>query len=103
MHFGMRILLLERRMIDLQNSFSEKQLRKARFEVDLAAFLIAFHPKVIETRRTEVILHASNCILVKNGHPHYRNLDTQETGDALDCLQRYLGYSFADAVRALTK
>ena len=89
-------------MIDLQNCFPENQIRKARIDVDLAAFLIAFHPEITEARRTTVILHASNRLLVKNGHPNYRNLDTQETGDALDCLQRYLGYSFEDALQALT-
>lgn len=46
-------------------------------------------------------LKSNHSISIAPGYMGYRDFATDETGDAIDFLTRYLGYSFQDAVEAL--
>ena len=79
-------------------------IRKAR-KADLTEWMERNHPEAVMTKHGSVVLTAgdtSGHVLSKRGYSGYINFHTGERGNSIDYLMRYLGYTFTDAVRALT-
>lgn len=76
-------------------------IRIAR-RTDLAKYLVTHHPDAVKVTGQCVYLREHDSIYTKFGFCGYTRFSSDETGNSIDFLQRYLGYSFQDAVTALT-
>lgn len=79
----------------------EDQIRRAR-RTDLADFLVANHPGEVTITGRCVHLKEYDSVYTRFGYCGYTRFSSMETGNSIDCLVRYLHYSFRDAVNALT-
>ena len=82
-------------MTDFQES-----IRIAR-RTDLADYLVTNHPTEVVVTGHSVYLKAHSSIYTKFGYCGYTRFSSMETGNSIDCLVRYLNYSFRDAVNEL--
>ena len=82
-------------MTDFQES-----IRIAR-RTDLANYLVTNHPTEVVVTGHSVYLKAHSSIYTKFGYCGYTRFSSMETGNSIDCLVRYLNYSFRDAVNEL--
>ena len=79
-------------------------IQKAR-KADLSEWMERYHPEAVTTKHGSVVLTAgdtSGHVLSRHGFSGYINFHTGERGNSIDYLMRYLGYTFTDAVKALT-
>lgn len=81
---------------------SREQIQAAR-RVNLYDFLQAVHPGDIKQEGNSVRLRCNHSVSIRRGYAGYKDFSTGETGNGVDCLVRYLGYSFQDAVTALCR
>ncbi len=79
----------------------QELIRMAR-RTDLASFLVTHHPDAVKVTGQCVYLREHDSIYTKFGFCGYTRFSSDETGNSIDFLERYLGYSFKDAVTALT-
>ncbi len=79
----------------------QELIRTAR-RTDLARFLVSHHPDAVKVTGQCVYLREHDSIYTKFGFCGYTRFSSDETGNSIDFLERYLGYSFKDAVMALT-
>ena len=79
---------------------SRDRITAAR-RADLYAFLRTKHPdRFVKTPRN-LFLKENQSLVIHNGFSSYKDYATNETGNSIDFLTGYLGYSFQDAVIAL--
>lgn len=80
--------------------FSQEQLKTAR-KADLYDFLLRYHSSQhrIEGRSIHPINNHS--LSIKRGQTGYKDFNGEETGNSVDYLVRYMGYSLDEAVFAL--
>ena len=69
---------------------------------DLAAWLLEHHSCDVLYKYGSVLLRKDNHVSVKPGYHGYTDFRTEETGNNIDYLMNFLGYSYPDAVHALT-
>lgn len=74
-----------------------KAARRAR----LYDFLLSRHPGDVEREGDSLRLRCNHSVSVRRGYSGYKDFATGETGNAIECLTRYLDYEFPDAVAAL--
>ena len=80
---------------------NKDQIQQAR-RADLYGFLLAYHADCVVREGKYIRLRNHHSIVVKPGYSGYiRFSDRDETGNPIDLLVKYLGYSFTMAVRAL--
>ncbi len=79
----------------------QELIRTAR-RTDLAKFLVTHHPDAVKVTGQCVYLREHDSIYTRFGFCGYTRFSSDETGNSIDFLERYLGYSFRDAVMALT-
>ena len=80
----------------------DQELIRIARRTDLAKFLVAHHPDAVKVTGQCVYLREHDSIYTKFGFCGYTRFSSDETGNSIDFLRRYLGYSFQDAVTALT-
>ena len=69
--------------------------------VDLSLWLLEHHPDDVALQYGSVLLLADTHISVKVGYHGYINFQTGATGNNVDYLMNFLGYSYPEAVLAL--
>lgn len=69
--------------------------------VDLSLWLLEHHPDDVALQYGSVLLLADTHISVKVGYHGYINFQTGATGNNVDYLMYFLGYTFPEAVLAL--
>lgn len=69
--------------------------------VDLAAWLLEHHPDLVTYKYGSVLLLADDHVSVKDGYNGFMNFRTGETGNNIDYLMSFLGYTYPAAVIAL--
>ena len=77
-----------------------KVIQAAR-RTDLGQFLVSRHPDSVVVTGNCIHLKAHDSLHTKFGFSGYTRFSSNETGNAIDFLTRYLDYSFTDAVNAL--
>lgn len=82
--------------------FVSKARQAAARSADLYDFLIRNHPDAVKVEGNSLVLRADHHISLKRGYCGYMDWKTGKTGSSVDYLMSYLGYSFQDAVIALT-
>ena len=70
---------------------------------DISLFLKDNHPSEIKTEGSCMCLIAYPYVYTKNGYCGFVDYHTNKTGNSIDLLKTYLGYSFQDAVVKLSK
>ena len=80
---------------------SREQIAKAR-RADLFAFLRSRHPNRFVRTPKNLFLKENQSLVIHIGFSSYKDYATMETGNSIDFLTGYLGYSFQDAVIALS-
>ena len=80
----------------------ESAINLAR-EANLFEFLRRTHSNYFDTTPLNLYLRGNNSLVIHKNNYGYIDYATQETGNGIDFLMRYLGYSFQEAVIALTK
>ena len=80
--------------------FTHEQMRQAR-RSDLYAFLVKNHACLFDREYDSLRPKDNHSISVKRGYSGYTDFSTDETGNAVDFLTKYLGYSISEAVIAL--
>lgn len=79
---------------------SREQITTAR-KADLYAFLRARHSNLFVLTPRNLFLKENQSLVIHTGYSSYKDYTTKETGNGIDFLTGYLGYSFQDAVIAL--
>ena len=80
----------------------DQELIRAARRTDLAVFLTTHHPDAVKITGQCVYLRKHDSVYTRFGFCGYSRFSSTETGNSIDFLRRYLGYSFQDAVVALT-
>ena len=78
-----------------------KTVQLAR-NADLYAFLLGRHGDLFTRCGHSIYMKQNNSLYIKSGFYGYRDFSTGETGNGIDFLTRHLGYSFQEAVLALS-
>ena len=76
------------------------EIQAAR-KADLYDYLLHNHAFEIIKEGNSLRLRTNKSVSIRAGYSGYRDFATDETGNAIDCLMQYFGYSFDDAVIAL--
>ena len=79
----------------------DQQVIRAARRADLAAFLLRFHSDAFRIVGNSLVFKEHDSLSIRFGYSGYMRFSNQETGNSVDFLVRYLGYSFRDAVKAL--
>lgn len=81
---------------------SREAVRTARTVV-LYDFLLAVHPADVIREGLSLRLRSDHSVCVKSGYVGYKDFSSGESGNSVECLTRFLGYSFPAAVSALCR
>lgn len=81
--------------------FVSKEQYMRACSVDLYEFLLQSHPKAVKPMYGSVVLLADKHISVKRGFHGYMDFQTGDTGNNIDYLMNFLGYTYPEAVLAL--
>ncbi len=84
-----------------ENAMNQQLIRQAR-AADISRFLVEHHFNDIKVSGASICLRDKPYVCTKMGYCGYVDYHTNETGNAVDLLVRYLNYSFRDAVQMLT-
>lgn len=82
------------------NNFKE-QVKAAR-HADLYAFLVKYHDSNFKHEGDSIRPKDNHSISIKKGYNGYKDFSNDETGNSVDYITKYMGYTFLDAVRALS-
>lgn len=77
------------------------QIRIAR-KADLAGFLLQRHPDLFRDSGSSLYMKSRDSLYIRKGFPGYTDFSSDGHGNPIDFLTGFLGYSFVDAVSALT-
>ena len=80
---------------------NREQILAAR-RTDLYYFLLRMHPDRFVRTPRNLFLKENQSLVIRTGFSSYKDYATMETGNSIDFLIRYLGYSFPEAVSALS-
>ncbi|MBQ1347910.1 MAG: toprim domain-containing protein [Aeriscardovia sp.] len=79
---------------------SKEEIRNAR-KADLYGFILSNHPTMVNKLGRFLQLKNYDSVFVKKGFSGFIRNSTGESGNPVDFLVKYLGYSFTDAIKAL--
>ena len=77
--------------------FSKDQLKRAR-KTDLYEFLSDYHWDDVKKEGDSLRLKANHSVSVKRGYCGFKDFETDESGNSVDFLVKYLGYSLDEAI-----
>ena len=77
------------------------RIRLAR-KADLARFLLQRHPDLFRNSGNSLYMKSRDSLYIRKGFPGYTDFSSGGHGNPIDFLTGFLGYSFVDAVSALT-
>ena len=83
--------------------FVDKSMIAQAQRADLHDYLRRVHPEAFVKTSANLYLRGNNSLVIHRGNYGYIDYATCETGNGIDFLMNYLGYSFQDAVLALSK
>lgn len=83
-------------------SVTREQIRSAR-KADLSGFLLRSHPDLFRDSGSSIYMKSRDSIYIRKGFPGYTDFSDDRHGNPIDFLTSWLGYSFVDAVTALTE
>ena len=78
----------------------KEQIKAAR-HADLYAFLVKYHDSNFKHEGDSIRPKDNHSISIKKGYNGYKDFSTEETGNSIDFLTKYMGYTFLDSVNAL--
>lgn len=78
-----------------------KEAIRAARRVNLYDYLSSRHPNDVRMEGNSLRLDRDRSVSVKTGYAGYQDFSDCSTGNAIECLTRYLGYDFRSAVAAL--
>ena len=81
-------------------NYTSDQMKAAR-KADLYDYLIKNHSNLIKLEGTSIHPANNRSISIRRGYCGYTDFATGETGNSVDFLVKYLGYTITDAVLAL--
>lgn len=79
---------------------SDDIVKKARV-ANLYKFLLDKHFNEVVVEGDSLRLQCNHSVSVKKNYSGYHDFSTGETGNSIDCLIKYFGYCFLDAVESL--
>ena len=85
----------------MKNFVTREQIVLAK-RTDLHQYLLKNHYADVVLEGNSVRLKCNHSVSVKVGYRGYYDFETGEGGNAIDCLIKYFGYTFVDAVKSLT-
>lgn len=83
------------------NNVSKEQTVSAR-QADLYTFLMKHHSSNFKTEGDSIRPVDNHSISIRKGYNGYKDFSTGETGNSIDFLKNYMGYTFVEAVQALS-
>ncbi len=83
------------------NNVSKEQTASAR-HADLYTFLMKHHSSNFKTEGDSIRPVDNHSISIRKGYNGYKDFATGETGNSIDFLKNYMGYTFVEAVQALS-
>lgn len=86
--------------VDMSHWVSHEAIAAAR-RAPLYSYLLSRHPVEVCREGNSLRLRRNHSVSVKCGYSGYTDFATGETGNAVECLTRHLGYDFQGAVAAL--
>ena len=84
----------------MKSNFSSEQKQQAR-QADLYEFLIRNHRNQFKLEGNSLHPLDNHSLSIKKGYTGYRDFATDEKGNSIDFLVKYMGYTMVDAVNAL--
>lgn len=85
----------------MASNVSKKQIASAR-HADLYAFLMKYHSSNFKTEGDSIRPKDNHSISIKKGYHGYKDFSTEETGNSIEFLTNHMGYTFVEAVQALS-
>ena len=85
----------------MASNVSKKQIASAR-HADLYAFLMKYHSSTFKTEGDSIRPKDNHSISIKKGYHGYKDFSTEETGNSIEFLTNHMGYTFVEAVQALS-
>ncbi|MFG6393278.1 MAG: DUF3991 and toprim domain-containing protein [Lachnospiraceae bacterium] len=79
-----------------------KEQVKAARHADLYAFLVKYHDSDFKHEGDSLRPKDNHSISIKKGYNGYKDFSNDETGNSIDYITKYMGYTFLDAVSALS-
>ena len=83
------------------NNVSKEQIASAR-HADLYAFLMKYHSSNFKTEGDSIRQLDNHSISIKKGYNGFKDFATGETGNSIEFLTSHMGYTFVEAVQALS-
>lgn len=83
------------------NNVSKEQIAFARHS-DLYAFLMKYHSSNFKTEGDSIRPKDNHSISIKKGYNGFKDFATGETGNSIEFLTSHMGYTFVEAVQALS-
>ena len=84
-----------------RKNVTREEIESAR-KADLFHYLLKNHYSEIKLEGRSIRLLNNHSVSIKIGYSGYYDFATGESGNAIDCLVKYFGYSFVEAVKKLT-
>ena len=85
----------------MANNVSKEQIASAR-HADLYDFLMKYHSSNFKTEGDSIRPKDNHSISIKKGYHGYKDFSTEETGNSIEFLTNHMGYTFVEAVQALS-
>ena len=83
--------------------FVDKSMIALAYKADLYDYLRRVHPDSFKKTSNNLYFKENNSLVIHRANYGYIDYATRETGNGIDFLMRHLGYSFQEAVVALTR
>lgn len=85
----------------MSNNVSKEQIKSAR-HADLYDFLIKYHNSNFKHEGDSIRPKDNHSISIKKGYKGYKDFANEEKGNSIEFLTNHMGYTFAEAVQALS-
>ena len=85
----------------MANNVSQEQIKAAR-HTDLYAFLVKYHNSNFTNEGDSIRPKDNHSLSIKRGYCGYKDFANGETGNSIEFLTNHMGYTFIEAVQALT-
>ena len=83
------------------SAFVTREQRAAACKADLYTWLLRHHPSEVIQKYGSVLLRSNPHVSVKEGFHGYLDFRAGESGNTIDYLKNFLGYTYPEAVLAL--
>lgn len=87
--------------VNMTDNNLKEQTKSAR-HADLYAFLVKYYDSNFRHEGDSIRPKDNHSISIKKGYNGYKDFSTGETGNSIDYITKYMGYTFLDAVNALS-